>query len=135
MAQSSVLVSYATIPMVIIMMILCLFRANNVIHARTPATYQVGGMYGWDTIIPMDSWARGKIFYAGDILEFKYNYLTSNLVVVNRTGYETCIANENAKEYTSGDDRISLPYGLSYYIGTFDANDCSAGLKMAIRAN
>lgn len=69
------------------------------------------------------------------IVEFKYDYRTSNLMVVNRTGYETCIANENAKEYRSGDDRISLPYGLSYYIGTADPYDCSAGLKMAIRAN
>lgn len=68
MARSSVFVPYATVPMVIIMTVLCLFRANNVIHARTPATYQVGDMDGWDAIIPMDSWARDKIFYAGDIL-------------------------------------------------------------------
>ncbi|CAN6851671.1 unnamed protein product [Brassica oleracea] len=134
MARSSVHVSYATVPMVIVMTVVCLFLANNVTHARMPATYYVGGVYGWDPIIPMDTWARGKIFYAGDILEFKYDYLTSNVMVVNRTGYETCIANEGAKEYTSGDDRISLPYGLSYYIGTYDASDCSAGLKMAIRA-
>lgn len=54
--------------MVIIMTVLCLFLANNVTHARRQATYYVGGVYGWDTIIPMDTWARGKIFYAGDIL-------------------------------------------------------------------
>ncbi|KAF8089779.1 hypothetical protein N665_0497s0020 [Sinapis alba] len=101
---------------------------------RPATTYYVGGTYGWDTIIPMDTWAQGKIFYTGDILVFKYDYLTSNLMVVNRTGYETCIPNEDAKEYTSGDDRISLPYGLSYYVGTYDAADCSAGLRMAIRA-
>lgn len=70
MARSSVHVSYAapTVPMAIIMTVLCLFLANNVSHARKQATYYVGGQYGWDAIIPMDTWARGKIFYAGDIL-------------------------------------------------------------------
>ncbi|CAH8382798.1 unnamed protein product [Eruca vesicaria subsp. sativa] len=137
MARSSAHVSYAapTVPMAIIMTVLCLFLANNVTHARTPATYIVGDEYGWDAIILMDTWAKGKTFYAGDILEFKYDLYSSNVMVVNRTGYETCIPNENAEEHRTGDDRIQLPYGLSYYIGTADAADCSAGLKMAIKAN
>lgn len=47
---------------------LCLFLAIDVTHARRPTTYYVGGKDGWDTVIPMDTWARGKTFYAGDIL-------------------------------------------------------------------
>ncbi|CAH2066043.1 unnamed protein product [Thlaspi arvense] len=136
MARSSGHVSYvaSTVPIAIVMTVLCLLLANNVSHARRPATYYVGGKFGWDTIIPMDSWARGKTFYAGDILVFKYDDDVSRVVVVNRTGYETCIPNAGSKEYESGNDRIQLPYGYSYYIGTYNEYDCAAGEKMAIKA-
>ncbi|ESQ28487.1 hypothetical protein EUTSA_v10019549mg [Eutrema salsugineum] len=137
MARSSGHVAYvaATVPMAIVVTVLCLFLANNVTHARRrPATYIVGDEFGWDLVIPMDSWTRGKTFYAGDTLVFKYDDLTSNMVVVNRTGYENCMANDGSKEYDSGNDRIQLPYGDSYYIGTYNPYDCAAGLKMAIKA-
>ncbi|VVA94434.1 unnamed protein product [Arabis nemorensis] len=137
MARSSGHVSYvaATVPMAIFMTVLCLLLATDMTHAwRRPATYYLGGKDGWDPVIPMDSWTRGKTFYAGDILVFKYDGQESNLWVVNRTGYETCTPNDGAKEYDSGNDRIRLPYGMSYYIGVFYQPDCSAGLKMAVKA-
>ncbi|EOA37394.1 hypothetical protein CARUB_v10011266mg [Capsella rubella] len=127
MAQSSRHVSY-------VMAMLCLFIANAVTHARRPTTYFVGGQDGWDPVILMDTWARGKTFYAGDILVFKYDDQRSNVVVVNRIGYETCTANEGAVEYSSGNDRIQLHYGYNYFIGTYTPEDCSTGLKMAIKA-
>lgn len=65
---------------------------------------------------------------------FKYDGQITNMYVVNRAGYETCTPNDGAKEYSSGNDRIQLPYGYSYYIGTYTPEDCSAGLKMAIKA-
>lgn len=68
------------------------------------------------------------------IAEFKYDYQITNLMVVNRTGYETCKANDGAKEYESGDDKIKLSFGDNYFIGTYTPEDCSAGLKMAIKA-
>ncbi|VVA94432.1 unnamed protein product [Arabis nemorensis] len=137
MARSSGHVSYlaAAIPMAILLTIICLFLATNVTHAsRRPTTYIVGDEYGWDLIFSLEDWPRGKTFYAGDILVFKYNYEENGVWVVNRTGYETCTANDGAKEYNSGNDRIQLPYGYSYYIGIFNPLDCSAGLKMAVKA-
>ncbi|CAN8243848.1 unnamed protein product [Cochlearia groenlandica] len=136
MARPSGHLSYtlATVPMAIFMTVLCLFIAKDVTHARRPTTYTVGDEFGWTVIIPMDSWATGKTFYAGDVLVFKYDAGDANLMVVNRTGYETCIPNKGAIEYTLGEDKITLPYGLSYYIGTYFAPDCSAGMKLAIRA-
>jgi len=70
MAQSSGHVSYVavTVPIAIVMTVLCLFLANAVTYARRPTTYIVGGDDGWDPVVPMDTWARGKTFYAGDIL-------------------------------------------------------------------
>ncbi|CAH2066045.1 unnamed protein product [Thlaspi arvense] len=132
MARSSEFAS--TVTMAIVMTVLCLFLSNSKSYARRPATYYVGGEFGWDTIIPMDSWAQNKTFYAGDILVFKYDYQISNLVVVSRIGYETCIPNAGSKEYESGNDRIQLPYGDSYYIGTYNEYDCANGEKMAIKA-
>ncbi|KAL1224074.1 Early nodulin-like protein 22 [Cardamine amara subsp. amara] len=136
MARSSGQVSYvaATVPIAIIMTVLWLFIATDVTVARSPTTYIVGDEFGWDPIFLMDTWAEGKTFYAGDILEFKYDYQISNVMVVNETGYDTCKANDEAEEYSSGDDKIQLPFGYSYYIGTFIPEDCSAGLKMAINA-
>ncbi|XP_010476944.1 PREDICTED: basic blue protein-like [Camelina sativa] len=136
MAQSSRHVSYveATVPITIVMTVLCLILANAVTHARRPTTYIVGGEDGWDPVIPMDSWAQGKTFYAGDILEFKYDYQRFNMVVVNRTGYETCQANDGAEEYYSGDDKIQLHYGYNYFIGTYTPEDCTTGLKLAVNA-
>ncbi|CAH2066041.1 unnamed protein product [Thlaspi arvense] len=129
MARSSGQVSHvaATIPMAIVMAIFCIFLANNVTHARRPTTYNVGDKNGWDTntVISMDTWARGKTFYAGDILVFRYDNKISNLVVVNQPGYETCTANSGSRVYNSGNDRIQLPYGRSYYIGTKKPTDCS----------
>ncbi|CAL9215380.1 unnamed protein product [Arabidopsis halleri] len=128
----------ATVPIAIVMTVLCLFLANAVTYARRPTTYSVGGDDGWDPVVPMDTWglfwARGKTFYAGDIPEFKYDDQRFNLIVVNRTGYETCEANVGAIEYSSGDDKIQLHYGYNYFIGTYTPEDCSTGLKMAIKA-
>ncbi|KAG7646686.1 Phytocyanin domain [Arabidopsis thaliana x Arabidopsis arenosa] len=136
MAQSSGHVSYVavTVPIAIVMTVLCLFLAKAVTYARRPTTYIVGDDDGWDPVVPMDTWARGKTFYAGDILEFKYDYQRFNLIVVNRTGYETCEANVGAVEYSSGDDKIQLHYGYNYFIGTYTPEDCTTGLKMAIKA-
>ncbi|KFK41963.1 hypothetical protein AALP_AA2G194700 [Arabis alpina] len=124
MARSSGHISYV---MAILMTVLCLYLATDMTHARSPVTYFVGDKDGWGVTIPMDSWAQGKTFYAGDILVFKYDYQDGNLWVVNSTGYETCTANEGAKLYESGYEKIQLPCGFSYYIGIYDPADCSAG--------
>lgn len=65
---------------------------------------------------------------------FRYNDDYANVWVVNRTGYETCIPNDGAILYDSGEDKIQLVYGGNYFIGIYNPVDCSAGMKMAINA-
>ncbi|XP_010537537.1 PREDICTED: basic blue protein [Tarenaya hassleriana] len=124
-------VAAAIVPVAITTMLL---MGGDMIQARRQATYVVGGDDGWDLAIPMYTWPQGKTFYAGDILVFKYDPQDSNVMVVNRTAYETCRPNDGAREFDSGNDRIQLNYGYNYFIGTYNEYDCGAGLKMAIRA-
>lgn len=56
------------------------------------------------------------------------------MLVVDQTGYETCIPNDGATEYSSGEDKIQVAYGGNYFIGTYSPVDCSAGMKMEINA-
>lgn len=58
MAQSSENVSYVagTVPIAIIMTVICLFLVNDV---RSPTTYTVGDDDGWDPVVLMDTWTVG----------------------------------------------------------------------------
>ena len=56
------------------------------------------------------------------------------MLVVNQTGYETCIPNEGYIEYNTGEDMIQIAYGGNYFIGTATPGDCWGGMKLAINA-
>ncbi|ESQ35019.1 hypothetical protein EUTSA_v10009632mg [Eutrema salsugineum] len=129
MARSSVT---ATVPIGTIITVLGLFLAGGFTHARSPTTYTVGDQYGWGLRNSGDIWARGKTFYAGDFLVFKYNNSRFNLMLVNQTGYDMCTPNDGALEFKSGEDKINLPYGGSYFIGTRNPTDCFSGMKLQV---
>ncbi|XP_022762096.1 basic blue protein-like [Durio zibethinus] len=106
------------------------------VHSRIidskPTTYMVGDDSGWDLVIDMQSWTRGKNFHAGDILVFKYDE-QFNVAVVNQTGYDSCTVNDGAKVYDSGNTEIQLAFGANYFIDSA-ADVCAAGMKMFINA-
>ncbi|KAG2322174.1 hypothetical protein Bca52824_015387 [Brassica carinata] len=129
MARSSAKATIAAL-----LTIICFFLPGGLTHHRSPTTYIVGDEFGWDLSIPADTWARDKTFYAGDILVFRYDYQLENMLVVNQTGYETCIPNEGYIEYDTGEDTIQLVYGGNYFIGTATPGDCCGGMKLAINA-
>ncbi|XVE94034.1 hypothetical protein REPUB_Repub01dG0245400 [Reevesia pubescens] len=117
---------------------LILLLQFDVIHSRIhyssqPTTYMVGDEEGWDLVIDMQSWARGKNFHAGDILVFKYDDQMFDVVEVNQTGHDSCTVNDGAKVFESGNDKIQLAFGANYFIDS-TADVCAAGMKMAINA-
>uniref|UniRef100_A0A7N2LIJ3 Phytocyanin domain-containing protein n=2 Tax=Quercus lobata TaxID=97700 RepID=A0A7N2LIJ3_QUELO len=79
--------------------------------------YVVGDENGWNYEVDYYAWADGKTFYVGDLLVFNYAKEEHNVIVVNATGYDTCLASPNLGAFDSGNDKISLtPPGKKYYI-------------------
>ncbi|KAJ4827786.1 hypothetical protein Tsubulata_021260 [Turnera subulata] len=96
--------------------------------------YIVGDDLGWSADASMEGWPEGKHLYAGDVLIFKYDTSDgTNVVVVDQKGHDECAETPGSKVYDSGNDRIPLHFGPSYFINS--ANElCPQGMKMAINA-
>lgn len=56
------------------------------------------------------------------------------MVVVNKSGYDSCVAPKGSKVYTSGADRITLAKGGNYFLCGFPGH-CNLGQKIAVNAN
>ncbi|KAL2477521.1 Basic blue protein [Forsythia ovata] len=95
------------------------------------ATYTVGGANGWT--FDVADWPKGKNFKAGDILVFNYSPGTHDVVVVDESGYNSCISPSGAKVYQTGKDHIKLVKGQNYFICDFEGH-CDFGMKIAITA-
>ncbi|KAE8719170.1 Leucine-rich repeat family protein isoform 1 [Hibiscus syriacus] len=91
------------------------------IHSYTPVHYMVGDEDGWDPVIRMEGWTQGKDFHAGDAL-------------VDKEAHEDCSVNDTSKEFSTGDDSITLAFGVDYFIYS-KPDICRAGLKVAINAS
>ena len=101
------------------------------IEVSTSATFHVGDSGGW--ILGVESWPKGKSFKAGDKLVFVYNTSHHNVVVVDAAGYSDCTARQDAKEYDSGHDTITLTKGDNYFICSVP-DHCDGGMKIAVKA-
>ncbi|KAI3442675.1 Phytocyanin domain-containing protein [Psidium guajava] len=99
-------------------------------YARA-ATYTVGGSSGWT--FNMVNWPKGKSFRAGDILIFKYDPTTHNVVALDKGGYNNCRTPGTAKVYNSGNDRIKLAKGPNFFICNFPGH-CESAMKIAVNA-
>ncbi|KAL6536334.1 hypothetical protein OROGR_012906 [Orobanche gracilis] len=64
------------------------------------ANYTVGDSAGWD--FDVAGWENGKNFKAGDTLVFNYDNNAHNVVVVDKSSYDSCSVPANAKTYVSG---------------------------------
>ncbi|CAL5381414.1 unnamed protein product [Camellia sinensis] len=80
--------------------------------------YVVGDEGGWSYDVDYYAWLSNKTFYVGDVLVFNYSKDVHNVIIVNSTGYDQCIASPNLGELHSGHDRVTLesPPGNKYYI-------------------
>ncbi|CAL9094463.1 unnamed protein product [Musa acuminata var. zebrina] len=99
----------------------------------TAATeFTVGDSAGWS--FNVQNWPNDKSFKAGDVLVFKYGQGAHNVVVVDAQGYDSCTAKSGSKTYTSGNDKITLAKGTSYFICSYPGH-CDAGMKIKVVAN
>ncbi|THU50183.1 hypothetical protein C4D60_Mb06t17420 [Musa balbisiana] len=96
------------------------------------AEIPVGDSDGWS--FDIGNWPNGKTFKAGDVLVFKYDKGSHNVVVVDAEGYNSCTSKSGSKTYTSGTDKITLAKGTSYFICSY-AGHCDAGMKIKVVAN
>ncbi|GMI70534.1 plantacyanin [Hibiscus trionum] len=93
--------------------------------------FTVGDASGWR--FGVSSWPDGKSFKAGDVLEFKYNRIFHDVIVVDKKGYESCTVPEGAPKFKTGDDLITLKKGDNYFLCGFPFH-CFFGMKIAITA-
>ncbi|XWS40317.1 hypothetical protein CRYUN_Cryun18bG0130200 [Craigia yunnanensis] len=115
------------------MLFFMLFQLQYEAIHSVSTTYLVGDDEGWDPIVDLEGWTKGKNFYAGDILEFIYDRRSFDVSVVNKEGHDNCFVNAEAIQFNTGEDKISLAFGANYYIDS-KADLCAAGMKMAINA-
>ncbi|KAK6805349.1 hypothetical protein RDI58_003134 [Solanum bulbocastanum] len=119
-------VNKATI--IVLFMMLCILLQSNISNA---ATFPAGDGNGWG--FSMNGWPNGKTFKTGDVIEFKYTVNVHNVVKVSKEEYDSC-KTSGGQVYNSGDDKIPLEKGTSYFICTIGPH-CSEGVKAAITAN
>lgn len=65
--------------------------------------------------------------------DFVYTNTLHDVLVVSNSSYTSCSTSVPLKTYTTGNDSVILPLGVSYFIcGTF--GHCDAGQKMFVIA-
>ncbi|XP_011022927.1 PREDICTED: basic blue protein [Populus euphratica] len=124
----------ATIATIASVLLSLIFQQCYIARAKGPVTYVVGDDLGWTLEANPESWTRGKKFYAGDILEFKYDTEDANVVAVEKKDHDDCSVSDTSAFYGSGDDKIQLQFGANYFICSWPPNQCQMGMKMAINA-
>ncbi|XP_060169235.1 basic blue protein-like [Lycium barbarum] len=116
------------VAIVALAMILCILFQTSISNADT---FPAGGANGWG--FNMNGWPNGKTFKTGDVIEFKYTPGVHNVVKVSKAGYDSCDGS-GGQVFNSGDDKVALAQGLSYFICTIGPH-CSNGVKAAVTAN
>ncbi|KAM3377644.1 hypothetical protein P3S68_010057 [Capsicum galapagoense] len=109
-------------------MMLCILLRTNISNA---ATFPAGNANGWG--FNLNGWPNGKTFKAGNVIEFKYPAGVHNVVQVSKAGFDSCNG-AGGQVHTSGDDKITLAKGTSYFICTIGQH-CAAGVKAAVTAS
>uniref|UniRef100_A0ACD5ZJK8 Uncharacterized protein n=1 Tax=Avena sativa TaxID=4498 RepID=A0ACD5ZJK8_AVESA len=112
---------------VVLVLMLALCGATTLVCGETDWT--VGDGKGWT--FGVAGWENGKAFSAGDVLVFKYDPNAHNVVEVDEADYNSCTAAADAKTYTSGNDKITLSGGKTFYICSFPGH-CENGMKIAV---
>ncbi|KAJ0228867.1 Phytocyanin domain-containing protein [Hirschfeldia incana] len=100
----------------------------------TAKKYLVGDKKFWNPNINYDTWVQGKHFYLGDWLYFVYYRNLHNILEVNKTDYEKCIADHPIRNYTRGAGRDIVPLNVTKQYYLLDGRGgCSAGMKLTVK--
>ncbi|XP_021825798.1 stellacyanin-like [Prunus avium] len=95
--------------------------------------YIVGVADGWNSEVDYYAWLDGKTFYVGDVLVFNYHRDEHNVLEVNSTGYDQCVASPNKGAHDSGNDKKTFKtHGNKYYICEWHCNYSGQKLKVPV---
>ncbi|KAF5460771.1 hypothetical protein F2P56_020616 [Juglans regia] len=100
-----------------IIMIFILAIVAILVPSSLATEFVVGDDKGWTINFDYQAWAQGKEFHVGDKLVFKYTENSHNVLKVNGTGFQDCVAPAGTEALTSGNDVITLATpGRKWYI-------------------
>ncbi|TVU05019.1 hypothetical protein EJB05_48167, partial [Eragrostis curvula] len=99
--------------------------------AEETRLWRVGDSAGWS--FGVMGWPNYKPFEAGDVLLFHYKPGTHNVVQVSSVQYALCQVSCNVTVWISGDDRVPLGRGMSFFVSSIPG-DCERGMKIAVTA-
>ncbi|KAL5723019.1 hypothetical protein ACHQM5_006465 [Ranunculus cassubicifolius] len=118
-------------------LLLLLSCALVLIIPQVSATrYIVGGKFGWQSNaanVNYTVWAKEHKFYNGDWLFFVYDRNQNNVLEVNKTNYDNCIAEHPVHNWTTGAGRDVVPLNVSRHYYFISGNGfCYGGMKLAV---
>ncbi|KAG5625571.1 hypothetical protein H5410_010789 [Solanum commersonii] len=110
------------VTIVAFVMMLCILLQTNISKADT---FLAGDANGWG--FKLNGWPNGKTFKTGDYGR------AHNVVKVDQAGFDSCNG-AGGQVFASGDDKITLTQGTSYFICTIGPH-CANGVKATVTAN
>nr|KJB44409.1 hypothetical protein B456_007G251100 [Gossypium raimondii] len=109
-----------------------------IVALKTPAIslatdFVVGDDDRWKLGIKYEDWAKGKQFFVGDTLVFKYNATVHNVYKVKGDNFKSCtVPSNNSLGSFTGNDTIKLATtGNKWYICGVNGH-CDGGMKLKI---
>ncbi|CAN6234594.1 unnamed protein product [Urochloa humidicola] len=118
----------------ILVFFLCIMvfaHERGTVIAEGSREWPVGDNAGWS--FGVLGWPNYKPFKTGDVLLFRYQKGSHNVVQVNVEQYSLCKVPANAPVWNSGNDSVTIARGVSFYISGFPG-DCEKGMKIAVTA-
>ncbi|XVF10724.1 hypothetical protein REPUB_Repub07fG0207200 [Reevesia pubescens] len=95
--------------------------------------FVVGDDKGWGLDFDSQGWAAGKEFRVGDKLVFRYTPGVHNVIRVNGTEFQQCLAADNTVPLTTGNDVITLATpGRKWYICGVARHCATRNMKLNI---
>ncbi|KAK4748611.1 hypothetical protein SAY87_015197 [Trapa incisa] len=103
--------------------------------ASASTTHKVGDSYGWETPLQVkffEDWAKSKTFHVGDVLSFEYRPTASNVVVVDKAGFDGCTSNATPEAENNGATTYTLAKAGDYYFINTHGKHCEYGQKLHV---
>ncbi|KAF5175600.1 lamin-like protein [Thalictrum thalictroides] len=100
----------------------------------TATRYIVGGKFGWSpNNVNFTDWAKEHKFILDDWLFFVYDRNQQNVLEVNKTNYDNCIADHPVHNWTTGAGRDVVPLNVTRHYYFISGNGfCYGGMKLAV---
>ncbi|KAK9077482.1 hypothetical protein SSX86_005819 [Deinandra increscens subsp. villosa] len=119
-------------PLLTAFFIIITFISSTPTHAYT---FQVGGKNGW-TSHPSENyttWSARLRFLINDTLHFKYDGGSDSVLVVNKSDYDGCNANNPIKKLDGGGDSLfKFDRSGPFYFITGNKSNCDQGQKLTV---